>query len=184
VKHIIIGNGPSLSPGLLRSLDGITWSVNRIWKMFDKTDWRPNNWVRSEFPLYNEEDVKEDFRIMRNVDNCHLWIQKGFEGHSNLFAGSNWTTFETCNGSEHAWHLPRICAYGTVVHTAMQLAIINGATELELVGCDLGMPAHFYGQEGISDGDELALNAHRVAAWCSPVPIHVRTILTDIYGKD
>ena len=184
MKSIIIGNGPSLTPALLESLDGETWAVNRIWKMFGMTTWRPDNWVRGELPDYNEEAVKEDFRMMRDT-GCHLWIQEGFTGHSNLLAGANLTTFRTCDGTqEHDWHLPRVCGYGTVVNIAMQLAIINGATELELVGCDLGMPAHFYGQEGNRDGDELALNAHRIAAWCSPVPVIIRTMLTNVYRSN
>jgi len=183
VKGIIIGNGPSLTPALLNSLDGKTWAVNRIWKIFNETDWRPDFWVRGELPIYNEEAVKEDFRMMRTVDECNLWIQEGFVGHSNLLSGANFTTFRTCDGTQaHDWHLPGICGYGTSVNIAMQLAIINGATELELVGCDLGMPAHFYGQEGIVNGDELALNAHKIAARCCPVPVRVNNgPLMDVY---
>lgn len=185
MKHTIIGNGPSVTEELLESISGETWAVNRIWKIFNKTQWRPDNWVRGELPEYDEEAVKLDFKIMRNVDNVHLWIQEGFVGHANFLGSANYTTFRTCEGTEeHDWHWPKICGYGTVVNIAMQLAIMNGATELELVGCDLGMPAHFYGKEGRADGDELALKAHKIASRCCPVIVRVRNgPLKSIYER-
>ena len=163
MKHFIIGNGPSITPELLESLGENTWAVNRIWKIFGDTDWRPKNYVRCEVPTYSREEVIEDLNEMGKV-GCEIWMQAGFDPFSpkNPHIKTNVEIFKTCDGTEeHDWHLPSICGYGTVVHVAAQLAVKAGATEVEFVGCDLGSD-HFYPEEDFHS-EELASKAHEIA---------------------
>jgi len=163
MKAIIIGNGPSLTPELLESLGENTWACNRIWKMFDKTSWRPKNYVRAELPSYNEQDVLNDLHEMGKV-GCRLWLHRGFWGMNEPKKPHPDTGFEyfyTCKGiEEHDWHLPLICGYGTVVHIAAQLAVQQGADEIEFVGCDLGTK-HFYPEE-VFINEKLAKRANKI----------------------
>lgn len=172
MKAYVIGNGASLVPQLLDGLIGErTYAVNRIWKIFPYTAWRPTDYVRCE-TRYERDAVKQDLYEMSMV-GCRMWLHRGFMGLENRAAHDR-TTFEwfqTCTGERHDWHLPEICMYGSVVHVAMQIAILQGATEIDVLGCDLGTPAHFYGKEG-SAVDETLIDAHAIAQKCSPIPIN------------
>jgi len=162
-KAFVIGNGASITPELLESLGENTWAVNRIWKIFDRTDWRPKNYVRAEVPSYNVKEVIEDMTEMGKVA-CVIWYQAGFQPflRSTPFVRTRCEKFKTCDGKEaHDWHLPLICGYGTVVHIAAQLAVREGATEVEFVGCDLGTE-HFYPDVKFTN-EELASKAHAIA---------------------
>lgn len=170
----VIGNGPSLTPEKLEAAKGMTYATNRIWKMFEETDWRPTYYVRGEMPAYVEEHVLEDLKEMSRHPT-HFRLQEGFKGYAErawgpAHPGCVWDFYTTCGGKEHDWHLPEICGYGSVVHQAMQLAVLDGAEEIHLIGCDLGTPSHFYGEEGRCV-DEALRKAHAIAARCCPVPI-------------
>jgi len=172
MKTFIVGNGPSLALMDLNKLSGHkTYAVNRIWKLFDKTDWRPTDYIRAELPAYDEKAVIEDCEKMYNVSRLHL--QAGFYKY---YKQPGIEYFDTCLGEEpHDWHLPRICGYGTVVNIAVQLAILEGADEVYLIGCDLGLPNHFYGKEG-TNKDSLPVSAHEIAKRCSSIPIYNATV--------
>jgi hypothetical protein len=182
MRHYILGNGPSLTADVILNLtEGKTWGVNRIWRVWnDKPDflWRPDFYVRCEVPKYKEEDVREDLQMIAG-SGATCFIQKGFRGigGTGLVTGklnrhTSFHYFETCVGEEpHDWHLPEICGYGTVVHVAAQLAVLQGASEIVFVGCDLGTPAHFYGDEGDAV-DDFIMDAHKIATRSCPIPIY------------
>jgi len=173
MRHFVLGNGPSLSRVPFESLMfERTWGVNRIWKLFPRTAWRPTYYVRSEVPSYRKEDVLEDLEHIKS-EKLIAFLQAGFKGF--VEQTYNWGDkltkrfFGTCPGEDHPWHLPEICGFGTVVHTAIQLAIYSGATEIYLLGCDLGKE-HFYDEP--FENEDLALKAHQYAYESSPVPIY------------
>lgn len=180
MKCYVIGNGSSLTPALLQSLDAPTFAVNRIWKIFPKVLWYPTYYVRAEVPDYNAEHVKEDLQMMAWT-GCTIFLQDGFRGLEptrNINPTTRFEYFKTCDGSRHDWHLPLICGYGTVVHIAMQIAVNLGFDEIELVACDLG-DRHFYNEP--FRNSELAKDAHEIAARCCPVPVISRL---DAYEKE
>jgi hypothetical protein len=167
----VVGNGPSLKQTDLNKLLGRrSYATNRIWKVWQENPnilWRPTDYVRLE-----KGGAEEDIAIMSQVP-CVIYAQRGVNSANYFMWGS---FFATCPGPQkHDWHLPMICAHGTAVHAAMQIAVRNGANKIVLLGCDLGMPAHFYGNEGI-DNDALALEAHEIASRCCPVPIYNATV--------
>ena len=188
-RAFVLGNGPSLVDTNFELLKGeTTYAVNRIWKMFDKTDWRPTHYVRGEMKGKRKE-VAEDLVIMEK-ESAHLYLMSGLELVKKGNRPSSWELFAGCWGGDHAWHLPLICAYGTVVHIAMQLAVRDGAQELYLLGCDLG-DTHFYDEPFEND---MAYRAHEVAAESCPVPVYnctpggflnvyPRRDLVDVCGK-
>ncbi len=201
----VIGNGPSLTPELLESLDAPAFAVNRIWKMFERTIWRPQYYVRAEVPSYNPEHVKEDLYEMGRV-GCVMYLQDGFRSleNRNPHPATVYEYFKTCDGSPHDWHLPvrgltlpvasatqtgaslpaprqagdhaqagtqtglpGVCGYGTVVHVAIQLAVLAGFDEIRVIGC--GGDGHFYDEPFTNS--ELAEGAHEIAKRCCPVKL-------------
>lgn len=182
MRAFVIGNGPSLEDTPLELLGKErTFAVNRIWKIFDQTTWRPTDYVRCELPEYDGGDVCEDLKHMSKTA-AKLWIQAGFfryAARTDVAFGRPVTPFSTCNGGvAHDWHFDlgdNICGYGTVVQVAIQLAVLGGAKEIYLVGCDLGQPSHFYGDEGINN-DDKNIRAHEIVKECCPVPIFNATV--------
>jgi hypothetical protein len=186
MRAFILGNGESLKDTPFHLLKGErTFGVNYIWKWFDKTDWRPTDYVIGELPAYNVDNVKECISHMIQV-GVRMHVQAGFKpfmerikdaGHKRRIEPHPRTSinmFVTCHGDkEHDWHLPMVCGYGTVVNIAVQLAIAEGADEIFLLGCDLGTK-HFH--EGEFTNTNLATRAHEIAQRCSTVPIFNATI--------
>lgn len=190
----IIGNGPSLSKTPLRLLAGETsFGLNRINLIWDKTDWRPTYYVRTESPRVADsmtylQELKD---IVATGIQCFLpkgWIRE-VGNHSNV------TLINTCHhykcayfdkSAPHEWHLPFICDYASGVAVAMQIAVLRGFKSIYLLGCDLGYTdngtSHFY-QDTPEDRRIEAnqtnltiLHAHMIARKSSPVPIYNATI--------
>jgi len=142
-RAYIIGNGPSLAKTNLEFFIGTpSFACNRIHLMYDKTDWRPTHYVRSEWhgdsdPVRRNEGTKE--------------IQMHLDMGIPVFASDHWGVDgieiikhcheHQCNFDDpHApseWHLPYPCVFGGSVSMAMQLAYLEGYNEQILVGCDL-----------------------------------------------
>jgi hypothetical protein len=196
MKAIIFGNGPSLRTYDFETLPkteflyGVkheirTYGVNRIWKLWENNQdflWRPTDYVIGEMPSYSEEHVKENLFKIAQVGSIRMHIQRGFCGFENLIVRNYcpFSYYETCKGIEpHKWHLPLVCGYGTVVNIAVQIAVLDGAEEIELIGCDLGH-SHFYGDEFM--GDKLALKAHKIAAKNIKIPVKAHGLLEKVYA--
>lgn len=168
----IVGNGPSIQNTDLDLLIGKrSYGTNRVWRLWEEfkpeTKWRPTDYVRLE-----KGNAKEDILKMSEI-GCAMHVQRGV---SSMNTKGREDYFATCDSKHnHDWHLPIICGYGTVVHAAMQIAVREGAERIILLGCDLGMPLHFYGSEGI-DNDSLAQEAHEIAKASCPVPVYNATI--------
>ena len=174
IKTVVIGNGPSLRDhlargdfDLLRDLqaEGLveTWAMNMIDLVYDRTDWRPTNWVWVEYVTYDRalgmhrESTIEFARtavekhVAPGVENC--WIEKRFRRWMNLnndqITRTNWIS--RCEGLGHGrqyghefapddWHLPTPCVYGGTISTVFPLIFMEGrARDVAVIGCDLGI---------------------------------------------
>ena len=138
MRHWIIGNGPSLRDTPLDLLkDEVTWGMNAI----HLAGFKPNNYICVDV---NAKDPEWQNTIIRHLDCDKVFLSNDF---SNLFSGDI-TWINKCpkhhyyaadnhmKRAEH-WHLPDLCtAFGTM-NVALQLATLNGADEIALVGCDL-----------------------------------------------
>lgn len=179
MRAFVIGNGPSLSNTPLEKLVGErTYAVNEIWRMFDKTTWRPTDWVHGEIEGQNDRVVTSMKHIAPT--DARMWLPGGFyrlAGRKDVIYGRPVIPYVWCDRrTPEPWHLDLgdyICKYGTSVHVAIQIAVVNGASEIYLLGCDLG-GKHFYNEDfNLSD---MSANAHQIARQCSPVPIYNATI--------
>ena len=87
------------------------------------------------------------------------------------------------------WHFPQICKFGGSVPMAIQLAVQEGATEIFLLGCDLGhkegsgnhFDPRYAGHRPITEQKARERNeankmGHEFAKASSPVPIYNATL--------
>ena len=203
MRAFIIGNGPSLNPSDLDLLvEEECFAMNRINLIFDKTIWRPTHYVRAETPSvrWKKDDIREDLRRIVGLAGTKCYLRSTYKVHwDNLRAELDRvrpSTVEYFNRCKHAglhfddkdapkeWHLPEICTFGTSLHTAIQIAVLEGFTRLYLLGCDMGyedgVPNHFdphyekgferhYQSAKYANGD--ALECHRIAQRSSSVRI-------------
>ena len=176
----ILGNGPSLTVELLDSLIGhVTYACNRIHLIYDKTEWRPTYYVRTEPPAGGDIWDAEDF-----FDECRLHVGLG----EKCFFPKSWVQIlgehenveyeNTCHHFKYGvdryaprlWHLPMVCDYGTVLTAAMQVAVKKGHTSLHVFGADL-TGGHFDDAYGGQIQTELWAHAHKIAKRSCPIPI-------------
>ncbi len=198
-RAFVIGNGTSLKDTPLEKLIGeVTFGMNRISLLYDKTDWRPSYYIRAEgLELLNEPDPslwKDDITCHLDLGipvYCNVYFSKkaGITGTNGMKQCTHYTKHYDSDESPYLWHLPVICSYGSTVNVAVQLAVSMGYGPIYLVGCDLGYKdgkaSHF--DENYEEGywDMLrpakyanldTLNAHMIAERSSPVKIYNATI--------
>lgn len=201
-RAFVVGNGPSLRDTPLDLLIGETcFATNRISLIYDKTDWRPNYYIRAEgFELFNEPDPslwRDDIHYHLDHPDIEVYANAYFSKHlgtgnhgvRRLALCTHYTKHFDSDECPYMWHLPVICSYGSSVNVAMQLAVSMGYGPIYLIGCDLGYkdgkPSHFTDdyEEGYWDMLRPAkyanldtLQAHIIAARSSPVPIYNATL--------
>jgi hypothetical protein len=201
MRHWIIANGSSLNQTPLDLLkDEITWGMNRIHLHYSKTSWRPTyffmcDWNQQNPHNYWKECIKAhwntkkflwdgfrdghpyfDLEPIGEVPNT-TWIQRCKKHH--YYMATNWKRAES-------WHFPTICTAFSGIGAMMQLAVLEGATELYIVGADLYVPDYrqnFFTADYTDDQrprDELdnvnMTQVHTVAKRSSPIPIYNATI--------
>lgn len=203
MRAFIVGNGPSLKPWMLDMLkDEVSFAMNRINLIFDKTDWRPTHYVRAETPSVNwkRADLRKDMRPIAELKGCRCYLRDTYKyiwyNLRGVLDRVNPSTVEYFPRCEHrdthfedpsaplTWHFPTLCTFGTSLHTAIQLAVMEDYGPLYLLGCDMnykdGEPNHFdkdyekgfvrHEQKAyLANGD--ARECHLIAERSSPVDI-------------
>jgi hypothetical protein len=128
-RCFIIGNGPSLRIGDLDKLkDEITFAFNRIYLIFDKTEWRPT--------YYCSEDNKTIFKSNEEINQLNIenkFFPTNFPWDYNLhfkFSDKN-------SEPKFSEDIVKGIYWGnTVAYSAIQMAIYMGMKEIYLLGID------------------------------------------------
>lgn len=139
-KCFVIGNGPSLSAADLQVLHEhnlVTFGCNRVYNIFDQTDWRPT--------YYASEDIiilRDIQREVEKIDSKEKFIPVNLKWYEGINV-SNATYFYMDYNSELrdtfglSLDIPHgIRCKGTVTITCIQLAIYMGFEEIYLIGVD------------------------------------------------
>jgi hypothetical protein len=181
VKHFILGNGPSIKQTPLDLLKNrITWGMNR-----------PP--IKPTF--YYCMDVHERDRGWRDAIRANLDCARVFlwEGWKEEFEGRNivwlprcerhhWYAADNFRRRAESWHLPDVCTAFGSMYVVMQLAVLYGATEIHLLGCDqfTGTGDHYREDypEFVDQNvrNQIEQHIHTVSRRSSPVPIYNATI--------
>ena len=133
----IIGNGPSLTPEILSKIKGKTClASNKIYLMFQHTDWRPNYYsVEDDLVLKNNISEINEYNSSLKLLPIHSIFHIGkvkdaiyFNYHGHHFYPDK-PKFSSDVLSGIYWG-------GSVVYTQIQLAIFLGAKKIVLLGVD------------------------------------------------
>lgn len=164
-KCYIIGNGPSLSVNDLDLLKNeITFGLNSIDKIYDKTSWRPNYYVNNDIML----DYKMAINLETRKNDLFRFLKQDTQ-YDGLFLSTSTFNDEILKINENVTFLPtvdylylltqnqfpsfseccdkKIYAFGTTIYLIVQLAVYMGFTEINLLGVDCdysGIQQHFY----------------------------------------
>ena len=141
-RCFIIGNGPSLRVEDLNRLKGeYTFAANRIYRLYENTDWRPTYWmcvdpylIRDDHRcIYKLEGVRfvSDELLLYNVqtqpDLYLIYNEQPF--YIKKYSGNNPISFSfDCSR--------KLCAGETVTYNAIQMAVYMGFTKIYLIGVD------------------------------------------------
>lgn len=216
-RFFVVGNGASLRDTPLDMLAGEkSVALNRVHLIYPYTKWRPTHYVKTDhnhrlIDVYNSENI---FHATQGY-KCYFWDrfkdgdpeQKDYQV---LPVGmGDWPTVTWIPRCEHhyyhadnyihkaqSWHLPTICTAFSGISPAIQIAVLEGATEIYLIGCDLGYGKakghdHFSTEYSIAthnlgDWDTREVTeAHLLAKRSCPIPIYNATIggTLDVYER-
>lgn len=131
-RCFIIGNGPSLKPEDLERLKGeYTFASNKIYKIFNKTTWRPTFYMVVD-PIVLVENVKE-INLVKAKTKFTLKVYKHLF-NANIYFNNN--LYKNKRGTFSTNIMESLYSSGTVSYHLLQIAYYMGFSEVYLVGHD------------------------------------------------
>lgn len=136
----IIGNGPSLRPEDLEKLSSAnvhTFAANRIYKMFDKTYWRPT-YFACEDPIIIK-DIEGDINRIEckyKFIPINLKYDLGVNINGACYINMKYNRDDSNNYGFLEDIASNITCNGTVTITSIQLAAYMGYKDIYLIGVD------------------------------------------------
>lgn len=128
----------------------VSFGVNRISGIYGKTKWRPTYYVRAEEAGVGSDPkiYQDDIELHRDL-GCEIWSNELFVGQAeNVRKSGQWRQIRACShylqhfdspDCPSAYHMPRLCTFGSSVNVAIQIALdIKNFDEVYLIGCDMG----------------------------------------------
>ena len=144
-RCFIIGNGPSLTPGDLQMLrNEFCFAANRIYEMYEKTEWRPtfytiqDIYVADEFEnsIINAMEESEISFIRQTLDKKLNPLKKDC-----VIGIPIWSRLRKDGSRPFSNNLQKFAFDGaTVTYLSMQLASYLGFKEIYLLGVDHSFP--------------------------------------------
>ena len=141
-RCFIIGNGPSLCTEDLNRLEGeITFSSNRIYHIYEKTDWRPDFYVafEPEFCRTNADFISHlEVKQARFLNQCAWGAAREAENTFWMNCTSRYTLEKlTTKNIEFSPDIAvQVCDAYSVTYTILQIALYMGFQEICLLGVD------------------------------------------------
>lgn len=181
-RCFIVANGPSLSANdlnLLHAKNEITFGMNRIYKMFPKTAWRPTFYVcedeliaKSQQNEINCITAKEKFIPIELKWWHDINIQNALYFHLNYKPEH---AYPMCFSTDCAH---QIDCRGTVTFTCMQIAAYMGFSEIYLLGVD-----HNY-QKTIDINGNLIVDPNAKDYFCEGYDNDIKDVVVHDMGNN
>ena len=135
-KCFIVGNGPSLTIDQVNTIKNEDcFGANRIYKLFDKTEWRPKYYV-----IQDKYDTTKGIYENLNIENLFVsdfyWKEHGMSNPNAICYHINRTLKQTNDLPFSERCECFIQAASTVTFTMIQLACYMGYNEIYLIGMD------------------------------------------------
>lgn len=142
-RCFVIGNGPSLrASDLDRLKDEKSFAANKIFKIFDKTVWRPTYYVTQDGNVYSSI-FDEILDISNACDCCFMYgngyraLPKAIRKKDNIYFFNSYTKKNEKGESEFSDDISVGVNNGfTVTFASLQIAVYMGFKEIYLLGCD------------------------------------------------
>jgi hypothetical protein len=131
-RCFIIGNGPSLRQEDLERLKGeYTFASNKIYKIFNKTSWRPTFYMVVD-PIVLGENVK-DVNLVEAKTKFTLNVYKSLF-KADIYFNNNFQVGKRGTFSTNI--MDSLYSHGTVSYHLLQIAYYLGFSEVYLIGHD------------------------------------------------
>jgi len=135
----IVCNGPSLLTKDLERISKkgfITFGCNKIYKLFNETEWRPTYYCFCDTSLYNNYKAEIDSLQLEKFIPLDLYDgNKSIEGLVNVFSRVPFQLFNN-KPKFNPNLLGKFSEGGTITYHMLQLAVAMGFKEIFLIGCD------------------------------------------------
>ncbi len=167
-RCFIVATGPSLTKEDVELLkDEVTFGVNGIFLMYDKSDWRPDYYVFTDSNHF-EDMVKEYSLTVDNIAKNKVFLnEKSKKIHDIIKANENtlYLTFSQWNRRYDFFNyrysddlVKGVYAFGTVTNISICIAAYMGFKEIYLIGADCSnLNQHFINDASDSHkSDEIA----------------------------
>lgn len=166
-RVFIVATGPSLKVEDLNKLyenNEICISMNRIFNIFDKTQWRPDYYMIGDTEMI--EDLSTEianldlpYKFVSTEPMCYWKISKSKESipYKLLFRGFINNTPQFSKNIEHG-----ICHGTTVTYLCIQLAAYMGFSEIYLLGVDFSYLNNLYDKKNHFEGCDTEQNKIRL----------------------
>jgi len=141
-RCFIIGNGPSLRVEDLNRLKGeYTFATNRIYRLYENTNWRPTYWMCVD-PYLIRDDYQRIYELKGVRFVSDELLQYDAQTQPDLYLIYNEQPFyikkySSSNPISFSFDCSKkLCAGETVTYNAIQMAVYMGFTEIYLIGVD------------------------------------------------
>lgn len=139
-RCFIVANGPSLTAedlNLLESNGEFTFGMNRIYKFFGNTQWRPTYYVCEDINIFNES-IDEINSVPAEIKfipiNHHFYDNINIDGA--YYFNANYARENDFEDSFSPNIAKQMDSLGTVTFTCMNIAAYMGFSEIYLLGVD------------------------------------------------
>jgi hypothetical protein len=139
-RCFIVANGPSLTAedlNLLHKNNEFTFAMNRIYKIFPQTSWRPSFYVCEDINIFNEsiDDINAIPAKYKFIPVNHKWYNNvSIDGALYFFA--NYIREKDFPDSFSTNIAKQMDSLGTVTFTCMNIAAFMGFKTIYLLGVD------------------------------------------------
>ena len=158
-RCFIIGNGPSLTANDLTLLKNEkTFAANRIFYIFDKTEWRPTYYCTQDLVVMKDisSHIEDVCGICKNLflnSNGYDYFGASVKRHDNvLFFYPKYK-----NGHKKYLFSDDISNYvfdgGSITYAAIQIAVYMGFSEIYLIGVDHNYSSASFKDNKINSSD-------------------------------
>ncbi|MCR5635631.1 MAG: DUF115 domain-containing protein [Clostridiales bacterium] len=139
-RCFVIGNGPSLAAEDLNTLaknNEITFGMNRIYKIFDKTDWRPTYYACEDVNIFHDsiDEINALSSKIKFIPINVKWFN-GIKIKDAYYFKANYNRELDFPYSFSTEIDKQLDSRGTVTFTCMCIAAYMGFKEIYLLGVD------------------------------------------------
>jgi len=161
-RCFIIGNGPSLlveDLEILYKTNQVSFAVNNIFKIFDKTIWRPTYYFAHDSFMFLENDFFNQINQMKFPKFMAMhFARKVFFNEYVYYYGLDASPLDCYSPPRPKFsnNIESMYRGGIIIYAAIQAAVSMGYDEIYLIGID-----HKYDAEVSHDGTIIEHNVKR-----------------------